>query len=74
VFLKELQRRERKVESASCLWDCVSQQARHYYRPGYRPLGRAACAVQGLEAREPAAVRKPSRLNFVFLKRRPAGA
>jgi hypothetical protein len=75
VFLKEIQRRGRKLESAACLWDCVSQQARHYFRPGYKPLGQAAvCAVPALEQVPAAAVAKPARLNFVFLKRRPVNA
>ena len=71
VFLKEIQRRGKRVESAACLWDCVSQQARHYFRPGYKPLGGAVCSPAVLEQAQPVAVHKPSRLNFVFLKRRP---
>ncbi|MBI4917522.1 MAG: recombinase family protein [Acidobacteria bacterium] len=70
VFLKELKRRGRKVESAACLWDCVSQQARHYFRPGYKPLGGAVCEAPALESAQPATVRRPERLNFVYLKRR----
>jgi hypothetical protein len=74
VFLKELQRRAHKVETTTCLWDCVSQQARHYFRPGYRPLTQAVCTAPALEAVQPATVRRPSRLNFALLKRRPANA
>lgn len=68
-FLKEIQRRGRKVEAAACLWDCVSQQARHYFRPGYRPLRGPICGTPAHDA-QVAAVRRPERLNFVFLKRR----
>jgi len=50
VFLKEIQRRGRKVESAACLWDCVSQQARHYFRPGHRPLRGLVCEASATQA------------------------
>jgi hypothetical protein len=73
VFLKELQRRGRKLEATACLWDCVSQQARHYFRPNYKPLGQV-CTVPALEQAHAARVHRPSRLNFALLKRRPAGA
>jgi hypothetical protein len=33
-FLNEMHRRGRKIESALCLWDCVSQRARWYFRRG----------------------------------------
>lgn len=76
-FLKEMQRRERKVESAMCLWDCTSQRARWYFRPGSRPFaaGQQAAVVEcAVPVPQKARVSAPPKLNFVQLRRRLAHA
>jgi len=73
VFLEEIRRRGHRLESTACLWDCVSQQARHYFRPNYRPLA-GVCEAPVLEQARAASVRRPARLNFAVLRRRPVGA
>ena len=68
-FFKEMHRRGHKVESTVCLWDCLSQRSRHYFRDGKR----APAAVQPVPvaaATERVRVAEPARLNFVPLRRR----
>ena len=74
-LFKELQRRGHKVESAVCLWDCISQRSRHYFRDGRRMPGAVVQAAQvAVAATERAHVAAPARLNFVPLRRRLAHA
>jgi len=70
-FLQVLQRRNARLESATLLWDCVSQQARQYYRR--TPI--QAPVTQQQEPAPAAATRpvaRPSHLHFRGLRRKPA--
>jgi hypothetical protein len=72
-FFKEIQRRGHKIESAVCLWDCVSQRARHYFREGRRtPAAALQPAPVACAAPQRARVSEPPRLHFVPLRRRLA--
>jgi DNA invertase Pin-like site-specific DNA recombinase len=70
-FLQVLARRNARLESATLLWDCVSQQARQYYRrtPIQAPAQREQAPAP---AAEPRPVARPSRLHFTGLRRKPA--
>ena len=63
-----LEQKTARLESATTLWDCVSQMARHHYTTGgLKP--RAAVAVEVEAAAEAVRVRKPARLHFLGVKR-----
>jgi hypothetical protein len=68
-FLKVLQGRKLKLESATTLFDCVSQMARYFYKPERRPRGAGACSL--VMAAEPARIRRPELFHFLQLARRP---
>jgi DNA invertase Pin-like site-specific DNA recombinase len=71
AFLRTLEAKGRKVESASLLWDCVSQQARWFYRKAGPKARARACALGATEA---VAVARPVTLHFAELKRAPSHA
>ncbi len=58
-----------RLESATTLWDCVSQMARHHYTTGGL-MPREGRAVEVIEtATEGARVRRPAHLHFLGIKR-----
>lgn len=72
-FLQVLERRNARLESATLLWDCVSQQARQYYRRTPIQAPAAAPAVPApAPAAAPRSVERPARLHFRGLRRKPA--
>jgi DNA invertase Pin-like site-specific DNA recombinase len=68
-FFKELDRRAVKLESATMMWDCVSQQCRRRFRGPARVKSRPAPAVAKSKAAEHASVARPARLHFAHLVR-----
>lgn len=68
-LMGRLETRSARLESATTLWDCVSQMARHHYTTG----GLQARGERAVEAVETAAegvrVRKPAHLHFLGVKR-----
>ena len=63
-----LETKAARLESATTLWDCVSQMARHHYTTGgLKP--REGRVVEVEEATEAVRVRKPARLHFLGVKR-----
>ncbi len=70
-FLAELRRRGAQLESATLLWDCVSQRARHFGTERKPERAWAAEAVPAL-ATAKVAVEKPDRLFFADLRHRHA--
>jgi hypothetical protein len=68
AFMKELESQGIKLESATLLWDCVSQRARQYYRKG-APRPRVDQNMVIRETRKPDRVTRPSRLSFLSLYR-----
>ena len=66
-FLKALELHGRQLESATLLWDCVSQQCRKFSggeKPAFQPPAEPAPIADSKSKR----VRKPKRLNFLVLK------
>ena len=68
-FLRELKGRHVKLESATTLWDCVSQMARHFFTDGRRVRPLPACSLAA--AAEPQRIRRPELFHFLQLARRP---
>jgi len=68
-FLQNLSRRNRKVEAATMLWDCVSQLCRNFYHEGRRPPKSGAGAQEVVEQRKTIKVRQPARPVFAALVR-----
>ena len=70
-LFRTLERKKVKLEAATLLWDCVSQQVRRRFEPGLaRPhLGRPI-AVR--EEGEKVPVRKPERVRFPSMSPVPA--
>jgi len=68
AFMKELDSKGIKLESATLLWDCVSQKARQYYRNGV-PRPRVDENVIIREAYKRSQVIRPSQLRFLSLQR-----
>lgn len=67
TFFAELERRSVKLESATTMWDCVSQMARRRFDeklPSLKPARELVTAAEAGTVR----VRKPAKLNFVNLK------
>jgi DNA invertase Pin-like site-specific DNA recombinase len=65
-FLGTLEAKGKRVESCTLLWDCVSQQARWFYRKGGPKARAMVCAVPETEA---SMVARPATLHFANLKR-----
>jgi DNA invertase Pin-like site-specific DNA recombinase len=66
-FFKELDRRGVKLESATMMWDCVSQQCRRRFRGPARAKSRPAPAVAKSREAEHASVARPAHLHFAHL-------
>jgi len=69
-FFKELENRNIGLESASMLWDCVSQKTRHHFRKlasGVKPQHRKK-AIQPCV--QPVQIAKPRHLVFSMLRHR----
>jgi hypothetical protein len=73
-FLQTAEERGRRVESATMLWDCCSQQARWFYRKTGPKAPARACPVLAAAKAPARAVTKPAAFHFVGLKRAPARA
>ena len=67
-FMNAIESKGLKLESATMLWDCVSQKARQYYRRG-SPIPRVVRERVVEERVKPVRVRAPLRVNFAALKR-----
>jgi hypothetical protein len=65
-MFKEIDRRGVKVEAATTMWDCVSQQCRYRYKPEMEAREVDASVVVRPEE-IPARVKKPARLHFLQL-------
>ncbi len=70
-FMKELGRRGMRLESATLLWDCTSQRARHFHSD---TKAKKAWAPEPVAAAAPVRIRKPDRLFFADLAHRPSRA
>jgi len=68
AFMKELEAKSVKLESATLLWDCVSQKARQYYRNG-APRQRVGQDMVIRETHKRSQVTRPSQLSFLSLHR-----
>ncbi len=73
-FLQELSSRNRKVETATMLWDCVSQLTRNFYHGGKKAPRVASAAGEMVEGRKAIKVRQPARPVFAALVRAHRGA
>ena len=73
-FLEELDQKGMKIESATHLWDCVSQMVRQHHKGGLKRF--STCATEAIPQRNRGAarVRKPAHTHFVGLKRVPKHA
>ena len=70
-FLKTLESRGLRLESATTLWDCTSQRCRHRNHEAGRAVRPVRAPVAAVENQPAARVRRPRRLNFAF--RKPLG-
>jgi hypothetical protein len=71
ALMRELEHKGAKLEATTKMWDCISQMARAYYRPGHK---MPACAVAAEQAKSinlvetygPATIKikRPARLAF----------
>jgi DNA invertase Pin-like site-specific DNA recombinase len=66
-FFKELDRRGVKLECATTMWDCVSQQCRRRFRGPARAKPRPARPVAEPQKAERARVARPAHLHFAHL-------
>jgi DNA invertase Pin-like site-specific DNA recombinase len=68
-FFKELDRRGVRLECATTMWDCVSQQCRRRFRGSARALSPKATPVPAPARKEAdrASVARPTRLRFAHL-------
>jgi len=66
-FFKELDKRGVKLESATTMWDCVSQQCRRRFRGAPKTSPRQPKPVVENRAVDRPRVARPSRLHFEHL-------
>ena len=66
-FFKELDRRKVGFESATTMWDCVSQRCRRRFSPMLRDAPVSAPAVTTRVERKRVHVLRPGRLRFAHL-------
>jgi hypothetical protein len=69
--LETFDRRGLRFEATATLWDCVSQQARHHFAPAGSRLRPVQPVPQPVAAQDRYAVRRPERIRFLELARRP---
>lgn len=63
-FMKQLVRRGMRLESATQLWDCTSQRARHFYS-AKKP--KRVWATEHMTVIKPVHIKRPERLFFAHL-------
>ena len=68
TFYAEVLSRGKEVESATILWDCISQMSRRHF-DGTMNKYRQACTRVPRKEVAKAKVRKPARLHFSFKKK-----
>jgi DNA invertase Pin-like site-specific DNA recombinase len=68
-FFKQLDRRGVKLESATMMWDCVSQECRRRFRGLARVKSRPARPAPEPQKAERARVARPAHLHFAHLVR-----
>jgi hypothetical protein len=66
-FFKELDRRGVKLESATTMWDCVSQRCRRRFTGASHVTAPPPRPVVELSVATPARVARPARLHFAHL-------
>jgi DNA invertase Pin-like site-specific DNA recombinase len=66
-FFKELDRRGVKLESATVMWDCVSQQCRRRFRGSVHAKPRSERSIIEQREADRARVARPSHLHFAHL-------
>ncbi len=66
-FFAELERRGARLEAATVMWDCVSQQCRRRFRGTRKTAPEAAKPLPEIRQKDPPKVAKPSRLHFAHL-------
>ncbi|MCZ7586669.1 MAG: recombinase family protein [Deltaproteobacteria bacterium] len=72
-FFEELERADLRLESATTMWDCVSQMARRRFDKTLKtPKLRPARDVVTRRDAEPVRIKRPARLHLVF--EQPAAA
>ncbi len=70
-LLEALQEKNVALQSATELWDCLSQQVRHFHKGALRP---PTCVItQIVPVRDRIGMKRPARLNFAALVRQPTG-
>ncbi len=63
-FMKELRGKGMRLESATLLWDCTSQRARHFYA---EKKPKKPVAIEHMTVMRPVRIKKPEHLFFANL-------